>query len=110
MSASKISFTFAATLLFAPAIFTGCESTDGGSTHVTSNTYYGAGYQDPWYHGDYDDDDVIIVPPPTGERPDNDLRPTHPIASPPPVARPSPRPMPSIPSAPRPASRPAGRR
>jgi len=110
MSPSKISFTFAAIFLFAPALFTGCESTEGGSTHVTSNTYYGAGYYDPWYYGDYDDDDVDIVPPPTGGGPDNGLRPTHPIATPPPVARPTPRPRPSIPSTPRPAPRPSGRR
>src|SRR5260221_12686341 len=105
MSTSKISFTFAATLFLASAMFTGCETTDGGGTHVSSNNYYGVGYQDPWYHGDYDDDDVIIVPPPSGNPPDNGLRPTHPIASPPPVSRPSPRLMPSIPSTPRPAMR-----
>jgi len=104
MNTSKLSFSLAAALLFAAGVFTGCESTDGGGAHV-SNNYYGMGYQDPWYHGDYDDDDVIIVPPPSGNPPDNRLRPTHPIASPPPVSRPSPRPMPSIPSAPRPAGR-----
>jgi len=110
MKTSRISFTLTATLFFALGMLTGCESTDRGGTRVTSNTYYGAGFYDPWYYGDYDDDDVIIVPPPSGNPPDNGLHPAHPIASSPPVSRPSPRPMPSIPSTPRPAPRPAGRR
>jgi hypothetical protein len=110
MNASKISFPFTATLVFVLAMCTGCDSTGSGGGHVSGSVYYGAGYYDPWYYGDYDNDNVIVVPPPSGNRPDNGLRPTHPIASPPPVSKPSPRPMPSIPSTPRPASRPAGRR
>jgi len=122
MNTSKLSFTLAAMLLFVLGMFTACESTDSGSTQVTTNNYYGVGFYDPWYHGDYHDDhDVIVTPPPSdgsppsgnppssGNRPDNGLHPAHPIASPPQVSRPSPRPTPSIPSTPRPASRPASR-
>ncbi len=83
MNTSKISFTVAATFLLALGLFTGCASTDEGGAHV-SNNYYGAGYQDPWYHGNYhDDDDVIVTPPQPGNPPDQGLRPAHPIASPP---------------------------
>src|SRR5277367_1063931 len=109
MNPSKIPCSLAAALLCALGMITGCESSDGGSTHVTSNNYYGVGFYDPWYYGDYDDDrDVIIVPPRPVSRPDNGLRPEHPIASPPEVSRPSPRPTPSIPSTPRPAFRGGG--
>ena len=101
MNTSRFSFTLTAALLVALGMFTGCASTGSGSSHV-SNNYYGVGYQDPWYHGNYDDHDVIISPPPTGNPPDPGLRPAHPIALPPP--RPAP------PSAPRPAPRPAMRR
>lgn len=110
------------TLLFAFGMFTGCESTDSGSTQVTSNVYYGVGFYDPWYHGDYHDDHNVIVTPPRGSSPGQGshpiapppgpppaegLRPSHPIASPPDVAA---RPMPSIPSTPRVAPRGGGRR
>jgi hypothetical protein len=109
MNAPKIPCTMAAALLFALAVFTGCETTDGGGTQVTNN-YYGVAYSDPWYHGDYHGDpDVIVIPPPSGNPPDPGLRPTHPIASPPQVSKPSPRP-PQIPSTPRPAPRAGGRR
>jgi hypothetical protein len=95
MKTRKLSFTFAATLLLAAGTFTGCESTDGGSTQVSSNVYYGVGfYEDPWYYGDYDHDhnhnDNVIVTPPGGSRPDQGLRPEQPIARPPDAgARPS---------------------
>jgi hypothetical protein len=111
MNTSKISFTLTAGLLFMTGVFTGCETTDGGNTRVSSSTYYGSGYYDPWYHGNYHDDpDVIVSPPPAGNPPDQGLRPTHPIAMPPQVSRPPSRPPPSIPSRPRPAPRGGGRR
>jgi hypothetical protein len=104
MNPFKYTFGLAAALLFALGTFTGCQSTDSGGANVTNN-YYGMGYQDPYYYGDYHDDhDVIVTPPPAGNPPDNGLRPTHPIAKPP-QARPSPQPRPSIPSTPRPAPR-----
>lgn len=124
MSTSKISIKLAATILFVLGTFAGCESPDGGSTHVTSNVYYGVGFYDPWYHGDYDNDYNVVVTPP--DRPDRPgARPEHPIARPPGVSerpptasqrpsgaseRPSARPMPSIPSTPRPAPRGGGGR
>jgi hypothetical protein len=101
MNTFKKSFIMAAAPLLALVLFTGCASTDNGSGTVVNN-YYGAGYQSPWYYGDYHDGDVIVTPPPPGNPPDQGLRPAHPIASPP--ARPS------IPSTPRPAPRPAMRR
>ena len=132
MKTRKLSFTLAATLLLAAGTFTGCESTDSGSTQVSSNVYYGVGFYDPWYYGYYDGDyDVVVTPPWPGSPPDavappgQGLRPSHPIALPPdasprpPAAsqrpadassRPAARPMPSIPSAPRPMPRPAMRR
>ncbi len=131
MNASKISFALSATLLFAAGAFTGCETTDGGSTRVSSGAFYASGYPDPWYYGNYHDDpDVIVSPPPTGNPPDQGLRPAHPIAwpveyspggprqaqavtpraEPPQVSRPPSRPTPSIPSRPRPAPRAGGRR
>jgi len=140
MNTRKLSFTLAATLLLAAGTFTGCETTDSGGAQVSSNVYYGVGfYDDPWYHGDYDHDHDVIVTPPGGSRPDQGLRPEHPIARPPdqgarpsqPIARPpdvssrpptasqrpsgvsqgpSARPMPSIPSTPRAASRGGGGR
>jgi len=110
MNTSKISFTLTAAFLFAAGAFTGCETTDGGSTQVTNN-YYGVAYNDPWYHGDYHDDgDIIVTPPQPGYPPNQGLRPTHPIASPPQVSRPTPPPRPSIPTRPRPAPRGGGRR
>jgi len=128
--------TFYGALLLAVSLFTGCESTDSGSSSNTT-VYYGAAFYDPWYHGDYDHDhDVIVTPPPSGggDRPpgmgDSRPRPEHPIASPPGVSRPpsasqlpssrppsastrpsggaSARPTPSIPSAPRAAPRGGG--
>jgi len=117
-----------AVLLLSISGFTGCESTDGGGTsQVSGSIYYGVGFYDPWYYGDYHDHgDIIVTPPPGGsghpnppgpDRPVPPPRPEHPIAKPPPASRPptaSPRsaarPMPSIPSAPRPMARPAGRR
>ena len=88
-----------AALGLAMAAFTGCESTDsGGSSNVSGSVYYGVGYYDPWYYGDWDDVDVIVTPP---DRPDAaPPRPTHPIATPP-MSTPRPTPMPSIPSMPR---------
>jgi hypothetical protein len=53
---------------------------------------------------------VIVTPPPPDNRPDQGLRPTHPIANPPRVSSPSPQPRPSIPNRPRPAPRGGGRR
>src|SRR5688572_24534698 len=105
---------FALIALLASGAFTGCESTDSGNTHVTSNVYYGVGFYDPWYYGDYDyDGDIIVTPPSPGSPPGtspppSDVRPSHPIASPPSAsprpsaASPQPvaRPMPSIPSTP----------
>lgn len=84
-----------ALLVFA---FSGCESTDGGGGNVSGSAYYGVGFHDPWYYGDYYDDPDVIVRPPT--RPDNP-RPEHPIARPSPPSTPVARPMPSIPSMPR---------
>ena len=124
-------------LLFAALVFTGCESTDSGSSSHTT-VYYGAAFYDPWYHGDYDHDhDVVVTPPgnrpPLGDRPPLERppgggfapRPEHPIAKPPgesyrpsrpstlPSNRPpsvSTRPAPSIPSTPRAAPRGGGGR
>jgi hypothetical protein len=107
MNTSKISFTLGAVLLFATGAFTGCETTDGGGTHV-SNSYYGVAYNDAWYHGDYHDDGDIIVTPPPVNPPDQGLRPSHPIARPPQASRPSQPSRPSIPSRPRPSSRGGG--
>ena len=105
MNTFKTSIKLVAVLLFALGIGGGCETTDGGG-QAGANNYYGSGFRDPWYYGNYHDNgDVIVVPPP-GNAPDNGLRPAHPIARPP-GARP---PRPSIPSAPRPAPRPAMRR
>jgi hypothetical protein len=78
-----------------PLLFTGCESTGGGSASVSGGMYYGSGFYDPWYYGGYyDDPDIIVTPPARPERPPHV---EHPIARP----MPAPRPMPSIPSAPR---------
>jgi hypothetical protein len=82
-------------------VLPGCQSTDGGSTHVSGSVYYGVGFYDPWYYGDYDGDIDIIVPPPDErpDRPGEPARPTHPIA-------PTPSPRPSQPTASQPAPRP----
>src|SRR5215472_866521 len=91
--------------------FSGCET--DSSTQVSGGVYYGVGFYDPWYYGDYYYDRDIIVTPPEGRPPE----PSHPIARPPegrppqvanPIApTPSPRatPMPSIPSMPRVSAR-----
>ena len=117
MKMFTLSLLLATTILLGLATFTGCESTDGGSTHTSSTVYYGVGFYDPWYHGDYHYDyDVVVTPP---ERPGTGVRPEHPIARPPevgrppaasplPATRPATRPMPSIPSTPRPAPRGGG--
>ncbi|MHC1764528.1 MAG: hypothetical protein AB9869_09500 [Verrucomicrobiia bacterium] len=87
-------------LALALAVFSvgsGCESTNGDG-HASAGAYYGVGFYDPWYYGDYDNDvDVIVTPP---DRPAAPPRPSHPIATPP-SAGPRPTPMPSIPSMPR---------
>jgi len=120
MKSSNSSFTLAITLLLALGTFSGCESTDSSRTTVSSNVYYGVGFYDPWYYGDYDHDhDVIVTPPDRPDRPDRPERPPqveHPIARPPaspsrpPAAshQPAARPMPSIPSTPRAAPRGGG--
>jgi len=104
----------AAVLLLPTGLFTGCESTDGGSTAVQGSVYYGVGWYDPWYYGSgYYSPDVIVVPPHERPPPKPEVPPPHaehPIAKPPEVARPTPRPMPSIPSTPRPMPRMGGRR
>ena len=133
MKTSTHIFKFAVLAVFASGAFTGCESTDsGGSTQVTTSVYYGVGFYDPWYYGDYDYDYDIDI---DVDRPGNGgPRPEHPIARPPgegrprpeqPIARPpsasqrptasqqpsvSQRPStrPSIPSTPRPAMRGGG--
>ena len=122
-------------LLLALSLFTGCESTESGSSGGSTTVYYGAAFYDPWYHGDYDHDhdhDVVVTPPPVVDRPPLGEggfapRPEHPIAKPPgesyrptrpsqqPSARPPsvstrPAPRPSIPSTPRPAPRGGGGR
>ena len=85
---------FAAALL-ALGVFTGCEST--GDSSVSGSVYYGTGFYDPWYYGDYHDHgDIIVTPPPSG--PEAPVHPEQPIYNPP---TPRPTPMPSIPSAPR---------
>lgn len=110
MKTFKLSFQLAALVLFATGVFTGCESTDGSGTRSSSNAYYGVGFNNPWYYGENNyNDGNVATPPPASRPPDQDLRPTHPIAPPSNVSRPAPRPTPSIPSAPRPSPRPARR-
>jgi hypothetical protein len=93
-------FKLVSVLALGLGVFTGCESTDGGSTQVSGSVYYGAGFYDPWYYGGYDDDVDIIVTPP--DRPTPPPKPTHPIA---PTPTPRPTPMPSIPRTPMPRVR-----
>jgi len=101
MSTIKRLLSFA-TLLLALAMFTGCESTDGGVS-VSGGVYYGVGLYDPWYYGGYyDHGDIIVTPPNRSDRP---VRPEQPIAQP---RASSQRSSPSIPSTPRPASRGGG--
>ena len=73
-------------LAAALATFNGCEST-GTTTSVSGSVYYGTGFYDPWYHGDYYYPPAVVAPPPM--RPPPPPRPTHPIAP-----APRPRPMP----------------
>ena len=108
--ASRLRFVAALGLVF--SAFTGCESTDGGSTNVSGSVYYGMGFYDPWYYGSYDNDlDIIVTPPDRPTSPPGGItpppRPTHPIA---PTPSPRPAPMPSIPSTPRAMPRGGGRR
>jgi hypothetical protein len=93
-------------ILGLPILFlAGCESTGEGGGNAA--VYYGVGFYDPWYYGDYHDDDIIVTPP-GGDRPDRGPRPSQPIANPPSFS-PGPSTMPSIPSMPRAAPR-GGRR
>lgn len=88
--------TFATAVWLALGVFTGCKSTDSGGS-VSASGSYDAGFNDPWYYGDYTDHgDIIVTPPPT--RPEVPPHPEHPIYNPSP-------PMPSIPSMPRPTPR-----
>ena len=115
MSAMKPLFRLAA-VFFALGLFTGCESTGGGGS---ASVYYGVGFYDPWYYGDYDHDhDIVVTPPDRPDRPNRPVHPEQPIARPPSSStrpstaspRPAARPMPSIPSTPRPAARGGGGR
>lgn len=107
MKTPKRSFRLSGPLALALVAFAGCESTDGGGGSVSGGVYYGVGFYDPWYYGEYHDDVDIIVTPP--DRPDAPVRPEHPIAKPP-ASTPRPTPTPSIPSAPRPMPRASSRR
>ena len=113
MSTIKYSFRFAA-VFFALGLFTGCESTDGGGSSSSVGVYYGVGFYDPWYYGDYDQDiDVDINRPDRPGQPDRPVRPEQPIARPPeastrPSAASQRSAMPSIPSTTRPAMRGGG--
>lgn len=77
-------------------LLSGCSSYYDDGYSSGGSFYYGAGFHDPWYYGDYDGD-IVITPPPRPERPSSRPHPSQPIARPPRA----PRPMPSIPSAPR---------
>jgi hypothetical protein len=78
-------------------ILPGCASSDSGASEVSSSSYYGVGFQDPWYYGGaYYPPDVIVTPPASPVDPPHVEQP---IANP----SPAPRPLPSIPAAPRPA-------
>jgi hypothetical protein len=57
------SFRFLALLVFASFTWTGCETTDGGGSNVSGAGYYGVGFYDPWYYGDYDQDVTVVRPP-----------------------------------------------
>jgi hypothetical protein len=109
MSTLKHSLSFAAGLL-ALGLFTGCESTDGGSSSSSVGVYYGVGFYSPYYYGDYDHDyDIDITPPDRPDRPGGGARPEQPIARPKDVSsrtssatsQSAARSMPSIPSTPR---------
>ena len=110
MKTSVTFLNFIVSLALALFTFTGCESTDGGSSTVSGSVYYGVGLYDPWYYGGYyDDADIIVTPPSRPDRPGSEPHPEQPIARPP-SASPRPTPMPSIPSAPRVAPRSGGGR
>ncbi len=97
-------FLKVAAAMLALAVFVGCESPGGGS--VSGGVYYGTGFYDPWYYGNYyDQGDIIVTPPPA--RPEKPVHPEQPIYHP---STPRPTPIPSIPSASRPTPRPAMRR
>lgn len=109
MKAFPTKFKITAALALMLCVFTGCESTDGGSTHVSGSVYYGVGFSDPWYYGGYYDDvDIIVTPPDRPDKPPGEVtpppRPAHPIA-PAPSPTPRPTPMPSIPRTPMPRVR-----
>jgi len=90
--------------MIALSVFIGCESTGGGN--IGGSVYYGTGFNDPWYYGNYNDHgDIIVTPPPT--RPERPVHPEQPIYHP---STPRPTPMPSIPSAPRVSPRGGGGR
>lgn len=85
-------------------LWAGCAGSDEGGS-VSGSAYYGVGFHDPWYYGDFDYDgsDIIVTPP--DNRPDpSPVKPTQPIARPPAPA-PRPMPIPSIPSMPRVSTR-----
>src|SRR5262245_48347671 len=94
MKTFKPGFRPISVLALAAFALIGCESTDGDGGGGA--VYYGTGFNDPWYYGDYyyDGPDYIVTPP---DRP-SDPRPSHPIATPP---MSGPRPTPTMPSMPR---------
>lgn len=97
--------SFSAALVIALGLLlTGCAGSDGGGS-ASGSAYYGVGFHDPWYYGDYDYDgaDIIVTPPDNRPNPPP-AKPTQPIARPPAYA-PRPMPMPSIPSMPRASAR-----
>ena len=107
MKAFGLRLKFLAAFGLALAAFTGCESSDSGSTYVSGSVYYGVGFYDPWYYGGYYDDvDIVVTPPDRPSSPPGGTtpppRPTHPIA---PTPTPRPTPMPSIPRTPMPRAR-----
>lgn len=63
MKPIKTWFRFLTTLVFASVLWTGCETTDGGGSAPVSSGYYGVGFYDPWYYGDYDEDVTVVRPP-----------------------------------------------
>ena len=119
MSTMKHLLRFVAVLI-ALGVFTGCESTDGGSSSSSVGVYYGVGFYSPYYYGDYDHDyDIDVSPPDRPDRPDRPgagARPEQPLARPPEASprsstvseRPAARSTPSIPSTPRAAPRGGG--
>jgi hypothetical protein len=96
MEIVRKSFGIIAGAVLVLGVFSGCESTDTDAS-VSGSMYYGVGFYDPWYYGDYDYDSDVIVTPPSRPPPQA----TQPIYNP----SPRPTPMPSVPSAPRPSFR-----